>query len=273
LGRSALATPSAARLLHVKIRRIDFSPDEWIAGTVNLSDRERGIYWQLCALIYSHGGPVLESDLRQVCSSRSRDYQQAIDHLLSLHKITKDGPYLSQKRAIAELERSQERARRSTENGHKGGRPSNKINDVENPGLSGVSRARAHHQPSTINHTDKEPDGSLSGKQEPAHVGSNGRGTRLSEAWRPSAEDVAFAVGLGLDAGAIADEFADYWRAVPGGKGIKLDWDATWRNWCRRAHPATGNGDARSRGGRPGVGSIAAALSRVHLPHDRENVE
>jgi phage replication O-like protein O len=30
------------------------------------------------------------------------------------------------------------------------------------------------------------------------------------------------------------DTFRDYWIAVPGRKGVKLDWFATWRNWCRR---------------------------------------
>ena len=28
-------------------------------------------------------------------------------------------------------------------------------------------------------------------------------------------------------------EFGDYWRGVPGAKGCKLDWDATWRNRVR----------------------------------------
>lgn len=30
-------------------------------------------------------------------------------------------------------------------------------------------------------------------------------------------------------------QFTDYFRAAPGVKGRKNDWDATWRNWCRRA--------------------------------------
>lgn len=32
-----------------------------------------------------------------------------------------------------------------------------------------------------------------------------------------------------------AAKFRDYWVAQPGQKGVKLDWPATWRNWCRRA--------------------------------------
>ena len=29
------------------------------------------------------------------------------------------------------------------------------------------------------------------------------------------------------------DKFSDYWKALAGAKGIKLDWEATFRNWCR----------------------------------------
>jgi hypothetical protein len=38
-----------------------------------------------------------------------------------------------------------------------------------------------------------------------------------------------------------AEKFADYWRAKPGKDAEKLDWLATWRNWCRNA------GGTRSR--------------------------
>jgi hypothetical protein len=34
------------------------------------------------------------------------------------------------------------------------------------------------------------------------------------------------------------DAFRDYWIAQPGQRGVKLDWDATWRNWIRRSSPA-----------------------------------
>jgi len=32
-----------------------------------------------------------------------------------------------------------------------------------------------------------------------------------------------------------ADKFRDYWASIPGQKGVKLDWPATWRNWIRRS--------------------------------------
>jgi hypothetical protein len=60
------------------------------------------------------------------------------------------------------------------------------------------------------------------------------RGHRLPEAWQPSPEDAGFADQLGLNPDAVAGSFRDYWKAQPGSKGVKTDWPATWRNWCRR---------------------------------------
>jgi hypothetical protein len=62
-------------------------------------------------------------------------------------------------------------------------------------------------------------------------------GTRLPDDWTPSPEDVAFARSRGVPEGQVAElagEFRDYWTSVPGAKGRKLDWSATWRNHVRR---------------------------------------
>ena len=31
----------------------------------------------------------------------------------------------------------------------------------------------------------------------------------------------------------VWERFKDYWISQPGQKGVKVDWFATWRNWCR----------------------------------------
>ena len=31
----------------------------------------------------------------------------------------------------------------------------------------------------------------------------------------------------------VFEGFKDYWVSVPGAKGVKANWDATWRNWIR----------------------------------------
>ncbi len=60
--------------------------------------------------------------------------------------------------------------------------------------------------------------------------------TRLSKSWKPSLEDISFCSSIrpDLNVNDVADEFRDYWIGVPGAKGKKEDWPATWRNWVRK---------------------------------------
>lgn len=37
-----------------------------------------------------------------------------------------------------------------------------------------------------------------------------------------------------------ADTFHDFWISKPGAQACKLDWEATWRNWCRKAFSSAG---------------------------------
>lgn len=69
---------------------------------------------------------------------------------------------------------------------------------------------------------------------------SKNRGTRLPEGWTPARSQATLDVeaASGLTAAQLADQldrFRDYWRGVAGAKSLKRDWDATWRNWVRRA--------------------------------------
>lgn len=62
--------------------------------------------------------------------------------------------------------------------------------------------------------------------------------SRLADDWSPSEDDVKSAYDDGLDESEVRREFAkfkDFWRAKPGKDGMKLDWNATFRNWMRRA--------------------------------------
>lgn len=68
------------------------------------------------------------------------------------------------------------------------------------------------------------------------------RGTRLPEDWMPDEDDRAFAVDLGLDPVVTAEEFRDFWTAVPGARGRKLSWSKTFRNRCRELGRRPRNG-------------------------------
>lgn len=63
------------------------------------------------------------------------------------------------------------------------------------------------------------------------------RGSRLPDGFAPSDDDTAWAGREypDVDTAAQTDAFCDYWRSKAGKDGVKLDWQATWRNWIRRA--------------------------------------
>lgn len=69
------------------------------------------------------------------------------------------------------------------------------------------------------------------------------RGSRLPADF-PTPTEIAFCRSErpDLDADLLAAKFRDYWLGVPGAKGRKCDWPATWRNFVRsefsRAPPA-----------------------------------
>jgi len=64
---------------------------------------------------------------------------------------------------------------------------------------------------------------------------NNKRGSRLAQDWflSKSMGDWATQERPDLDVRQVAEQFKDYWVAQAGQKGVKLDWDATWRNWVR----------------------------------------
>jgi hypothetical protein len=46
----------------------------------------------------------------------------------------------------------------------------------------------------------------------------------------------------------VAEKFRDHWTALPGQRGIKADWLAAWRNWCRNEKPTGRNRHAAQAG-------------------------
>lgn len=71
------------------------------------------------------------------------------------------------------------------------------------------------------------------------------RGSRLANDWVLPEDWKAWAdkERPDLNAKQVAEQFKDFWCAKPGKDGVKLDWQATWRNWVRnqkavKANPA-----------------------------------
>jgi hypothetical protein len=62
------------------------------------------------------------------------------------------------------------------------------------------------------------------------------RGSRLPEPFVVTDEMIDWArTQTPLVGRAETDRFIDYWRGIPGYRGVKLDWLATWHNWMRKA--------------------------------------
>lgn len=110
--------------------------------------------------------------------------------------------------------------------------------DVRTEHVANGSRSSDNPVPGPV---PVNPPTSPSGRSSP-------RGSRLPDGWKPDDEpDLVAAVG-GIDAARREyRKFRDYWHAKPGKDGRKLDWQATWRNWLRRAAEDRG-GSGRPKG-------------------------
>ena len=64
------------------------------------------------------------------------------------------------------------------------------------------------------------------------------RGHRLPDRWAPARSPGNQQIEQQFTQDELRDQlqrFGDYWRSQPGQKGVKTDWDATWRNWLRKS--------------------------------------
>lgn len=64
-------------------------------------------------------------------------------------------------------------------------------------------------------------------------VSRGARATRLPDDFSLTDERRLVAEVEKLPAERTFAKFCDYWHSASGAKARKLDWDATWRNWCR----------------------------------------
>lgn len=108
-----------------KVRKIDFSPDEFLAGVIGMTMAEGHTYWVLCSLIYSSSDWIAPTDERfRAIKSDPRSVQAALRSLIDRGKIEvrADGKMMV-RRCGQELERASRRIQEAVESGSRGGRP------------------------------------------------------------------------------------------------------------------------------------------------------
>jgi len=283
---------------------IPFYPSDWLAGVADLSPAECGVYVNLLMLIYDGGGPI-KADFPRLARRLNcpvSTLRAIVIGLCMAKKLTMADGFITNDRAEQELSKrsdKSEKARQSVMHREQ----KRQKNEGKNPG-SDPSSARAttpdfptetravndrtiterssnqnqnQNIPPISSDEDIAPpaggrDAGQADAASPPKPKAANRGSRLPPDWRPSQADTDFAASQGLTHGETTHEaarFRDFWTAQPGAKGCKLDWPATWRNWCRTAGQQAA--DRRRREARQPVasGNARRPLSIVEVVQQR----
>lgn len=236
--------------------------DALLGDTTHLSAEEFGAYCLLLFVTWRNNGVPLPDDakrLARICRVTERRWTGSMRGILAAFFDLTEGTW-KQKRLEKEWRFVTGRAAISRENGMRGGRPKSlKEHETENP----TGSPQGTQTEST--HTHTQEDSSLrSESASHANGAVNGkprRGIRLPSDWVPSPEGRRLALECGVDPDELLLEFRDYWWSIPGSKGCKLDWEATWRNRCREVGRRRSNYAAPSRKEPAGVFAALSAIS------------
>lgn len=140
---------------------------------------------------------------------------------------TKSGTYIEQSSKNGTLESPKNGSQQSTENGI--------LQSPKNGPVTGNKNSEIEQVIET--HDDAAPEGTLfpeqispeKKKRTPTDRGSRLTLEHLPDTWRTFAKQT----DPDLDPDLLWANFHDYWTSVSGSKGIKKDWEATWRNFVR----------------------------------------
>ena len=209
-----------------------FHIGDYRAATSHLSNEEDLAYRRLLDMYYDSESPI-PTDIDWVSRRLRLGSDVVMSVLTDMFEPTEKG--WVNKRADAEIQAYHAFKLKQQTNGKRGGRPKK-------------TQAKPTGNPEV---TQQEPKKSLTTNHKPITIVEakqpQSRGTRLPADWKPSDDQIAFCKAERPDLHPVAtgDRFRDYWIAQPGTKGVKLDWDATWRNWVRAekaggAKPASG---------------------------------
>lgn len=217
--------------------RIDWYPSDWIAGTRHLTLEERAVYHDLLMLIYEEHGALREEyrRLARRIGTTPKRLEKTVAVLVDEGKLWCIDGFITNERAENELKKREnvsEKARASAKArwAKERRKPKDNNDDPMRSQCESNAREYAHHSLPTKREKEKAAP-------------SPKRGSRLPDDWLLPREWGEWAVTEGMDELSVrreAEKFRDYWHSLPGQRGVKLDWLATWRNWIRKAmerHP------------------------------------
>ena len=222
---------------------------DFIGDTLVLDAKEIGAYMLILMTMWGRDGylPNDEKKLQRVARC-GRDWPRVWGSLS--HYFTIDGDRITQDRLLKELQKVAAKRKVNAQHGALGGNAKALKYNV-------ATLANANVSPKQL-----EPEPEIEDKREPIGSPKN-RGARLPDDWFLPKEWGDWAVGEGWSIQGIkieADKFRDYWISKAGSGAVKLDWQATWRNWIRAANQK-GNSNARQPSANAAFGATINQLA------------
>ena len=207
---------------------------DFIKDTSFLTNEEIGIYLKLIWLYYDSEKPLPNNLFELGMKTGTRDNQEVLEGLLGMFFVLDEqNKCWNHTRCDKELEHYKQQLTTASKAGKASAlkRAMNKNPTSVEQSLDGRStevQPTNNQEPITINHKP---------------IKENKRGSRLPQDWflTKAMGDWATQERPDLDVRQVAEQFKDYWVAQAGQKGVKLDWDATWRNWVRNTKAVKAN--------------------------------
>lgn len=197
---------------------------DYAKDTAHLTMLEDCAYRRMLDLYYSSERPLPPSQqaIYRLVRAKSNAEKLAVDVILG-EFFTESPEGWRNSRADRELARAQEKSDKAKAS-------AGKRWQCERNANASPPAMRTHSEGNAPN--NQEP---IANNQKPKKEQSTqrSRGSRLPPDWEPSEILKAWAVKErpDLDADTTLARFKNHWIAVPGSKGLKLDWEATFRNW------------------------------------------
>lgn len=221
-------SPAAVSFKGVKRRVMyyyQFNIGDYQSHTSHLSDIEDLVYRRLLDWYYLHECPIPLDEAEVSRQIRMRSHTESIAIVLKEYFVWTNDGWIHH-RANKEIAKADEKSEKA----------------------SASAKARWSKRDANALPTQSDSNATqdtIPNTQDTKHIKENKRGSRLTQDWflTKSMGEWALQERPDIDVRQVAEQFKDYWIAQPGQKGVKLDWDATWRNWVRntkalKANPA-----------------------------------
>ena len=193
-----------------------FNIGDYKSHTEHLSEMEDLTYRRLLDWYYLHESPIpldLTETARQI---RMRSHSDCITLVLQEYFERTDDGWVHH-RANKEIAKTGEKSEKASASAKARWSKAKDANALQTQSESNATQNTEHIT------------------QDTKHKVKTQRGSRLPKDWicENSWAEWARKERPDLNITKVAESFYDYWISKPGAGGVKLNWEATWRNWVR----------------------------------------